>query len=222
MLFIEGDSALCSKSPRGIEYFLQLDVDFIGAPWKRDDCGPGKQFPVCVGNSGLGLVDRRMMLKLIKQVRLTQLCTIVLIVHSKDVLLRPRIFTLCDFVFVDVRSWGRSHSARFSTCGSPPCYKWSAILQYRCESRPPDRVRQAACWTDRYTVCCNAGERKEAEAQLWRLERRHSSNAGGCKVRTASATPVLRITTAWSRALSNSAVVDRRVLWNQLPELGKD
>ena len=36
---IEGDSMLCRNSSYKLEQFAQLDVDFIGAPWMRGDCG---------------------------------------------------------------------------------------------------------------------------------------------------------------------------------------
>jgi hypothetical protein len=42
--------------------------DYIGAPWKRGDCGPGNYFPICVGNGGLTFITRSSMLRLCRAI----------------------------------------------------------------------------------------------------------------------------------------------------------
>ena len=69
ILVLEPDTALCSASEKRLDEFVQMDVDYIGALWTRRDCGrPGAFFPRCVGNSGLSLINRNMVLQLLHQV----------------------------------------------------------------------------------------------------------------------------------------------------------
>ena len=52
--------------------------DYIGAPWKRADCRSAEShYPICVGNSGLSLMDRVTMIEILRQVRLS-----ILAVHT--------------------------------------------------------------------------------------------------------------------------------------------
>lgn len=63
ILVFQADSRFCARSARSIDYFLELDVDWVGAPWGAEmQWRPLASAGSLVGNGGFSLRSRSAML----------------------------------------------------------------------------------------------------------------------------------------------------------------
>jgi hypothetical protein len=64
ILVFQADSRFCSGSPHSVEYFMNMNLDWIGAPWHpMIDWNPLRELGSLVGNGGFSLRSKPAMLK---------------------------------------------------------------------------------------------------------------------------------------------------------------